>query len=168
MRHCGEQFSHSQGFGDRFAQRVNRIAITSNAVANFAAPASTGEWSLALVPDYAGRPLPEPGVPAGYASIIRHFALQTPLPPRMTALAARHHPRSTPDWLMLTPRHRPEASLAGHLAFAFKWEGIDLGVLAALFRTTSSDRIADIVRATPTGATPRDEPASKTNCWPLN
>ena len=53
---------------------------------------------------------------------------------------------------MLTPRHRPEASLAGHLAFAFKWEGIDLGVLAALFRTTSSDRIADIVRATPTGA----------------
>lgn len=52
---------------------------------------------------------------------------------------------------MLTPRHRPEQTLAGHLQFALRWEGIDLGVLAALFRQIDSDEIAAIVRATPTG-----------------
>lgn len=52
---------------------------------------------------------------------------------------------------MLTPRHRPEASLAGHLNFAFKWEGIDLGVLSALFSVVPRKEIADIVQETPTG-----------------
>lgn len=70
----------------------------------------------------------------------------------MTALAVRHHPISTSDWLMLTPRHRPEPTLAGHLAFAFKWEGVDLGVLAALFATVEGAEIGRIVQDTPTGA----------------
>ncbi len=53
---------------------------------------------------------------------------------------------------MLTPRHRPACDLAGQLAFAFKWEGIDLGVLAALFENVPDGKIAEIVRRTPTGA----------------
>jgi Fic family protein len=53
---------------------------------------------------------------------------------------------------MLTPRHRPASNLAGHLVFAFKWEGVDLGVLAALFKRVSSGEIKNIVLATPTGA----------------
>jgi Fic family protein len=104
------------------------------------------------VRDFAGRALPEPGVPTGYAAIIQHYALRTALPPRLTALAGRHHPSSTAAWLMLTPRHRPAQNLAGQLAFAFKWEGVDLGVIAALFEVVEAGEIADIVRVAPTGA----------------
>lgn len=110
-----------------------------------------GEWPSLPVGDFAGRVLPERGVPAGYAAVVARYGLEAALPPRLTALALRHHPSSTPDWLMLTPRHRPEQSLAGQLRFALRWEGVDLGVLAALFRRIEPDEIAAIVRATPTG-----------------
>jgi hypothetical protein len=53
---------------------------------------------------------------------------------------------------VLTTRHTPEDTLAGHLIFALKWEGVQLGVLAALFRATGPDPIRVLVEATTTGA----------------
>lgn len=97
------------------------------------------------------RSLPEPGIPTGYAALIERYELKLPLPPRLSAIAARHHPRSTPAWQLLTPRHQPDPSLAGQLVFALKWEGVDLAVLAAVFRSVPADEVAAIVRATPTG-----------------
>ncbi len=110
------------------------------------------EWLKTPVGDFYGRVLPERGTPTGYAALIDRYDLKVPLPPRLTALALRHHPSSTPDWLMLTPRHRPESTLTGHLQFAFRWEGLDLGVLSALFGRVAQMEITAIVRATPTGA----------------
>jgi hypothetical protein len=104
------------------------------------------------VSDFRGMPLPEPGRIAGYAALMEMFGLRLPIPVRLAAIAMRHHPVSTGSWLMLTPRHAPADTLAGHLAFALKWEGIDLAVLAALFRQVPPGEIATIVRRTPTGA----------------
>jgi hypothetical protein len=53
---------------------------------------------------------------------------------------------------MLTPRHAPADNLRGHLLFALKWEGVQLGVLAALFQIVGPDDIAAVVQQTPTGA----------------
>lgn len=100
---------------------------------------------------FRGSRLPEPAVPAGYAALIDRYELKLPLPSRLAAIAARHHPRSTPAWLLMTPRHRPAPTLAGELVFALKWEGVDLAVLAALFKSVPAGEIAAIVRATPTG-----------------
>jgi hypothetical protein len=100
---------------------------------------------------FRGRSLPEPAVPTGYAALIDRYDLKLPLPPRLSAIAGRHHPRSTPEWQLLTPRHRPDSTLAGEFVFALKWEGIDLAVLAALFKSVPAGDIAAIVRATPTG-----------------
>jgi len=111
-----------------------------------------GEWPAQGVIDFHGRTLPERGVPAGYAAIIAAFNLVVPPPSRMAAIAERHHPGSTAAWLMLTPRHRPEPTLVSHLVFAFKYEGTDLQVLAALFRAVHPDAIEAIIRMTPTGA----------------
>lgn len=47
---------------------------------------------------------------------------------------------------MFTPRHKPDDSLLGHLTFALKHEGIDLGVLKCLFDGTEPQTIAEIVR----------------------
>src|SRR5579862_3513327 len=95
---------------------------------------------------FHGTELSEPASPAGYAALIDHFNLPIPLPPRLTAIAVRHHPASTPRWQMLTPRHAPAPTLGGHLEFALKWEGVDLGVLHALFNRVAPDGIAHIVR----------------------
>lgn len=97
-------------------------------------------------------PLPEPGEPAGYAALVDRYDLEVPLPSRMTAIAARHHPESTREWQMLTPAHAPDESLQGQLEFAVKWEGVSLGVLSALFRQLDPGEIVRLVQAKPTGA----------------
>lgn len=53
---------------------------------------------------------------------------------------------------MLTPRYRPQPELGAHLVFAFRYEGVDLQVLSALFQIIETDEIEAIIRATPTGA----------------
>ncbi len=102
--------------------------------------------------DFHGRLLPEPAEAAGYAWLIDRYGLDLPLPPRLAAIARRHHPRSTSDWMLLPPPHRPRATFAGHLAFAFRREGIDLSVLKALFARVPGEEVAAAVRAQPTGA----------------
>lgn len=111
-----------------------------------------GDWPSQPVSDFRGRALPERGTLVGYAALIATYDLALPLPPRLAAIAERHHPVATASWNMLTPRHRPESTLAAQLTFAIKWEGVDLSVLTQLFRVLASDVVADLVRATPTGA----------------
>ncbi len=100
---------------------------------------------------FHNRVLPEPADPAGYAELIDRYQLKTPLPDQLAAIAERHSPKSTAEWQMLTPRHRPEDSLSGHLRFALKWEGVRLSILNALFKTIESEQIAQIIKERPTG-----------------
>ncbi|MGM0559283.1 MAG: Fic family protein, partial [Myxococcota bacterium] len=53
--------------------------------------------------------------------------------------------------MLLTPRHMPAETLVGHLTFALKYEGLDLAVLATLFRHVGSEPIEQLVSETPTG-----------------
>lgn len=89
---------------------------------------------------------------AGYAAIIAGNNLPVPTPDYLCAIGPKHKRYEVGRWRMFTPRHKPEDSLPGHLTFALKHEGLDLGVLKALFERTEPERIADIVRAEPTGA----------------
>jgi len=98
------------------------------------------------------RRLPELGKPAGYAALIDAYGLQVPLPRQLYAIRERHKRIDTDSWALLTPRHAPRASLAGHLTFALKWEGVDLLVLKRLFLAAGPDEIAAFVRSQPTGA----------------
>ncbi len=107
-------------------------------------------WFSQPVTDFRGRRLPEPGFPAGYAALIEHHGLAVPSPPRLAAIALRHHPVADDAWSLLTPRYRPSDTLRGHLTFALRYEGVDLGVLAALFKTIAASEIVAIVQAEPT------------------
>lgn len=98
------------------------------------------------------RRLPVPGKPAGYAALIDAYDLAVPLPIRLSAIGARHKIVEDAAWRILTPRHEPAATLEGHLTFALKYEGLDLGALKRLFLTLPADVIADMVRDKPTGA----------------
>lgn len=110
-----------------------------------------GEWIAEPVTVFHGRKVPEPARPTGYAALWHRYELAVPLPGRLAAIAERHRRSATAEWLILTPRHAPEESLAGQLEFALKWEGVDLGVLHRLFRRVPAEEIAAVVRAKPTG-----------------
>jgi hypothetical protein len=98
------------------------------------------------------RRLPVRGTPAGYAALIDAYDLRVPLPRRLSIIGEHHRLMEEDGWRVYTPRHAPHVTLDGHLTFALKYEGLDLGVLKRLFLTTSPDPIAGIVRATPTGS----------------
>ena len=110
-----------------------------------------GEWITESVTVFHGRRLPEPARPTGYAALWHRYELAVPLPTRLAAIAQRHRQSATAEWLILTPRHAPEESLAGHLEFALKWEGVNLGVLKRLCGRVPAEEIVAIVRAKPTG-----------------
>ena len=111
-----------------------------------------GDWISQSVNHFHGRALPEPAIPVGYAALIDRFELAVPLPSLLAAIAERHHPASSVSWNLLTPRHRPPNTLEGQIVFAMKWEGLDLGILAALFKVLEPREIAEVVRTTPTGS----------------
>jgi Fic family protein len=104
------------------------------------------------VNEFHGRAAPERIGTAGYAALIDCYDLKVPLPPKLAGISEHHHRVETNDWLLLTPRHRPKDTLAGHLEFALKWEGVDLGVLASLFEVVPDKEFSAVVRAEPTGA----------------
>ena len=98
------------------------------------------------------RPLPERGIPAGYAALIDRYALAVPFPRVLSAIGEHHRVGERDGWRMFTPRHAPSADLEGHLTFALKYEGLDLTILKRLFRQVGADAVAALVRAKPTGS----------------
>ena len=108
--------------------------------------------SSVAVTSFQGRRLAEPGHLAGYAALIEQYRLSVVLPPILAAIGDRHTKSSTDAWQILTPRHAPANTLTGHLIFALKREGLQLGVLAALFQIVTPAEIEQIVAETPTGA----------------
>jgi len=98
------------------------------------------------------RRLPERATPAGYSALIAAHGLAVPPPRTLHATGERHRIVEADGWRILTPRHTPKPTLAGHLTFALKHEGVDLAVLKRLFLALGDEPIAAMVRATPTGA----------------
>lgn len=104
------------------------------------------------VSNFHRRRLPEAAIPVGYAALLDAFELSVPAPITLSAVGPRHKVYQAEGWNIYTPRHQPDNDLAGHLTFALRYEGLDLAVLKTLFRKTGPEPIANMVRATPTGA----------------
>ena len=96
--------------------------------------------------------LPVTATPAGYAALIDAYDLHVPLPRTLSAIGERHRSLAQAGWRIFSPRHAPPPSLAGHLTFALKYEGLDLAVLKRLFHATGPAPIEAMIRAAPTGA----------------
>ncbi|MFN2321731.1 MAG: Fic family protein [Trueperaceae bacterium] len=98
------------------------------------------------------RRLPERATPAGYSALIAAYELAVPVPSALYATGERHRIVEEDGWRILTPRHAPKPTLAAHLTFALKHEGLDLAVLKRLFLALGPEPIELLVRTTPTGA----------------
>ena len=104
-----------------------------------------------LVSVFQGKGPPEEGYLAGYGALLNFYELSAPLPDVLTIISQKHKQYETSEWLVFTPRHMPEDTLAGHLVFALKYEGIDLGILKALFTKLEPEAIIELVSNEPTG-----------------
>ena len=98
-----------------------------------------------LITVFQERATPEEGYLVGYGSIIKFYYLHTPLPDVLALLSQKHKQYETEDWIVFTPRYMPEDSLMGHLTFALKYEGIDLGILKKLFEKMDVNEVITLV-----------------------
>ena len=111
----------------------------------------TSPLEIPPVPEIAGEPVPAAARPAGYAALVAAFALQVPAPDVLVAIGDKHTLRQEGRWRVLTPRYRPDETISAHLDFALRHEGVDLGILNALFAVLPGGTIEDWVRSEPTG-----------------
>jgi Fic family protein len=101
---------------------------------------------------FQGRPFLEAeGWLAGYAALINAYTLQVPLPAKLSLISHQHKRYSTSEWEVYTLRHKPRDTLAGHLTFALKYEGVDLAILNALFRHIPPEEIEFWISSEPIG-----------------
>ncbi len=99
---------------------------------------------------FHNRITPEPGTLAGYGALIAAYNLNVPLPDKLALISTKHKRYVTEEWEVFTPRHAPSATLAGHLTFALKYEGIDLYILKSVFNKVSGDEIKSMIETEPT------------------
>jgi hypothetical protein len=94
---------------------------------------------------------PEPGCLVGYSALVQALELKVPLPEILALISQKHKQYKTADWMVFTPRHQPADTLMGHLTFALKYEGIDLGVLKKIFEKLEAKEISEMITLEPTG-----------------
>jgi prophage maintenance system killer protein len=125
----------------------NRYSMSNQKINRFSGPVAV----------FHERLLPERATPVGYAALIDSFLTtpsgsSVPLPRRLSAIGGRHRAIDTGEWRLYSPRYEPQPTLAGHLTFALKYEGLDLAVLKRLFLAVGAADVEAIVRARPTGS----------------
>jgi len=111
----------------------------------------TSPLEIPPVPEIAGQAVPAAARPAGYAALVAAFSLQAPAPDVLVAIGDKHTLRQEGRWRVLTPRYWPGDTISAHLDFALRHEGVDLGILNALFAVLPGGTIEDWVRSEPTG-----------------
>lgn len=102
---------------------------------------------------FHGRSTPEPGFLAGYAllvAIIEENGVNVPLPDRLAIITEKHQRYNTDQWQVFTIRHKPDNDITSHLAFAIKYEGIDLYILKKFFQHTGSEPVLHMLKKEPT------------------
>jgi Fic family protein len=102
---------------------------------------------------FHGRSTPESGFLAGYAlliTVIEESGQNVPLPDKLAIITEKHQRYNTEQWQVFTIRHKPDNDLISHLAFALKYEGVDLYVLKKFFQYSGKDPVLDMIKKAPT------------------
>lgn len=89
---------------------------------------------------------------AGYQALETRYSLRLPAPLwRFAAIGRSDQRQARADALVLPRRYGPPDTLAGHLEFALKWEGVELPLLKELFKIVPREEVRAIVLAKPAG-----------------
>ena len=102
---------------------------------------------------FHGRSTPESGFLTGYAfliTVIEKDGTNIPLPDRLAITTEKHQRYNTDQWQVFTIRHKPNNDLISHLAFALKYEGIDLYILKKFFQYSGKEPVLNMIKKEPT------------------
>ena len=91
---------------------------------------------------------------AGWAALARTLFIAGPVR-RPSCVSSQHifrNRREQGDWTIFDKRYWPGDTLADHLLFALRHEGLDLLILKRVFDAVPQEEIEALVRAAPTGA----------------
>ncbi|HEC41694.1 MAG TPA: cell filamentation protein Fic [Bacteroides sp.] len=106
------------------------------------------------ISSFHGRETPEEGFLAGHAMLIelleKEYGKTVPLPDQLAIVTGKHQRYNTDLWQVFTTRHKPNDNIAGHLAFALKYEGIELYILKVLFLQIGEGPVLHMVNKEPT------------------
>ena len=89
---------------------------------------------------------------AGYSAVISAYHLEVPLPDIVSAISQKHKQYIQDRWQIFSIRYRPQENLYSHLVFALKYEGVNLSVLSALFKSVPQDEFEGIILLEPVGS----------------
>lgn len=103
-----------------------------------------------LVTIFQGVALPEPGFLAGYSALMSFFNLKTLRPYSLAMISKKNRMVANEGWQIFSLRYRPGDTLAGHLIFALKYEGVDLYLLKQVFLAAGKAEITSAVEHMPT------------------
>jgi len=101
--------------------------------------------------NFHGRKTPEEGKLVGYGALIETYDLPVPFPRQLALISKKNRKYTSSGWLVFGSRYQPEETLAGHLTFALKYEGINLLFFKKLFEKVSQQQVTDMIRAGQTG-----------------
>ncbi|MBC6490397.1 Fic family protein [Flavihumibacter stibioxidans] len=104
-----------------------------------------------IITVFQERTAPEEGYLVGYGALYLAFDLQVPLPDILALISLKHKQYTTEEWRVFTPRYMPEDSFMGHLTFALKYEGINLGLLKKVFGKKTPEDMIQMITEEPTG-----------------
>ncbi len=93
-------------------------------------------------------------VRAGYAALKEMYGLPDMLHHVSSYIVAGAR-KTVDDQEYYPPVYAPEDTLTGHLEFALKFEGVNLGLLAELFNLVSTDELIDYIQSKPSGINTR-------------
>ncbi|GGK78320.1 Fic family protein [Rufibacter glacialis] len=100
---------------------------------------------------FHGRTAPEAGNLVGYGALMAHFTLALPLPRQLALISKKNRRYQQPEWLVFPPSYAPADTLAGHLTFALKYEGVHLLFFKKLFQHLPLTEVVALIQQEYTG-----------------
>jgi len=91
---------------------------------------------------------------AGYTALKEMFGLSD-IPHHVTSHIVSGARKTVGDQEYYPPVYAPKDTLAGQLEFALKFEGVNLGLLAELFKVVTTDDLVAYIQSKPTGLNTR-------------
>jgi hypothetical protein len=88
--------------------------------------------------------------PVGYVALKRLYDLPG-IPHHRVSYIVQSARRTVDNQEYYPTVYQPEDSLAGHLEFALKYEGVNLAILSALFRVADGAELISYIQSRPTG-----------------
>ncbi|MBA9077206.1 Fic family protein [Rufibacter quisquiliarum] len=100
---------------------------------------------------FHGRTAPEPGMLVGYGALIQFYGLALPFPVKLAIISRKNRKYSQAQWAVFPPAYHPQDSLAGHLTFALKYEGVNLLFFKKLFQQLRPAEVVALIQQEYTG-----------------